>query len=113
MFGRANRPAVDKSSKAIVLCQTRWCCTCVGITSLIHFILTSKKELYKKFLQEMLPVESHLNHFLHNHVVAEVVTQTIENKQDAVDYLTWTYFYRRLPKNANYYNMTGGFLYAI
>ena len=40
-----------------------------------------RKEYYKKFLFEPLPVESHLDHFLHDHFVAEIVTRTIENKQ--------------------------------
>ena len=67
----------------------------------------SKKEMFKKFLFEPLPVESHLDHCLHDHFNAEIVTKTVENKQDAVDYLTWTLLYQRLPKNPNYYGMQG------
>jgi pre-mRNA-splicing helicase BRR2 len=66
-----------------------------------------KKAYYSKFLHEPFPVESHLDHFLHDHFNAEIVTRTIETKQDAVDYLTWTYYYRRLTRNPNYYNLTG------
>lgn len=115
MIGRANRPLVDESGVAILLCQN------------------SKKEFYKKFLYEPLPVEvrerppsqpftlsfflssslslslqSYLDHFLHDHFNAEVVTKTVENKQDAVDYLTWSFLYRRMTQNPNFYNLQGG-----
>ncbi|KAG5318519.1 U520 helicase, partial [Pseudoatta argentina] len=89
MVARANRPLEDEDAKCVLLCQS------------------SKKDFFKKFLNEPLPVESHLDRRLHDHFNAEIVTKTIENKQDAVDYLTWTFLYRRLTQNPNYYGLQG------
>nr|XP_009857905.1 U5 small nuclear ribonucleoprotein 200 kDa helicase [Ciona intestinalis] len=89
MIGRANRPLKDEEGKCVIMCQS------------------SKKDFFKKFVYEPLPVESHLDHCLHDHFNAEIVTKIIENKQDAVDYLTWTFLYRRMSQNPNYYNLQG------
>lgn len=43
MLGRANRPLTDEDGKCVILCQG------------------SKKEFYKKFLYEPLPVEVSVN----------------------------------------------------
>ncbi|WCJ30807.1 U5 small nuclear ribonucleoprotein helicase putative [Euphorbia peplus] len=89
MMGHASRPLLDNSGKCIILCHA------------------PRKEYYKKFLYEAFPVESHLHHFLHDNFNAEIVAGVVENKQDAVDYLTWTFMYRRLTQNPNYYNLQG------
>ncbi|KAJ9550083.1 hypothetical protein OSB04_022626 [Centaurea solstitialis] len=89
MMGHASRPLVDNSGKCVIFCHA------------------PRKEYYKKFLFEAFPVESHLHHHLHDNLNAEVVVEVIANKQDAVDYLTWTFMYRRLTQNPNYYNLQG------
>ncbi|KAI0062804.1 Sec63-domain-containing protein [Artomyces pyxidatus] len=88
MMGRACRPAEDERSRCVLMCQQ------------------TRKDFYKKFLAEGLPIESHLpTHLLHDYFLAEIAVRTIENKQDAMDILTWTYFYRRMTQNPNYYNL--------
>ena len=89
MISRCGRPLEDRQSRAHIFCQM------------------NKKDMFKKFLYDPLPIESHLDHCLHDHFNAEIVTKTIETKQDAVDYLTWTLLYRRMCQNPNYYNMHG------
>ncbi|KAK1409041.1 hypothetical protein QVD17_41306 [Tagetes erecta] len=89
MIGHTGRPLVDDSGKCVIFCHA------------------PLREYYKKFLLEALPVESHLHNQLHDNLNAEVVAKVITSKQDAVDYLTWTFMYRRLTQNPNYYNLQG------
>ena len=65
-----------------------------------------KKNFYKKFLYEPFPVESNLLAVLPDHLNAEIVAGTISSCQNAVDYLTWTYFFRRLLQNPAFYHVS-------
>lgn len=87
MLGRAGRPQFDNSGVARIFTQD------------------SKKDFYKHFLHTGFPVESSLHTVLDNHLCAEVSAETIVTKQDALDYLTWTFFFRRLHKNPSYYGL--------
>ena len=87
MMGRAGRPQYDDSGKAVILVEE------------------SKKPFYYKFLYEPFPVESSLAGVMHDHLNAEVCAGTVRSRQDALDYLTWTYYYRRLLKNPSYYGL--------
>mmetsp|Transcript_31860 Transcript_31860/g.64474 ORF Transcript_31860/g.64474 Transcript_31860/m.64474 type:complete len:2298 (+) Transcript_31860:111-7004(+) len=89
MMGMASRQGIDSSGKCVIMCHT------------------PKKEHLKKLLYDPLPIESHIDHYLHDHFNSEIVTKTISCMQDAVDYITWTLLYRRLSKNPNYYNLQG------
>ena len=64
-----------------------------------------KRNYYKKFLNEALPVESHLQSYLHDAFVAEISTKMIGSTQDAIDWSTYTYFYRRLLANPSFYGL--------
>ncbi|PWY89330.1 Sec63-domain-containing protein [Aspergillus heteromorphus CBS 117.55] len=88
MFGRASRPGEDKLGRGVLM------------------VPAVKREYYKKFLNEALPVESHLQAYLHDAFVTEVSTRTITSTQDAIDWMTHTYFYRRLLANPSFYGLT-------
>jgi pre-mRNA-splicing helicase BRR2 len=87
MFGKASRPGEDKSGKGVLM------------------VPAVRREYYKKFLNEALPIESHLQAYLHDAFVTEISTKVIASTQDAVDWATYTYFYRRLLANPSYYGL--------
>ena len=89
MIGHCGRQNYDDSSTAIVMCHS------------------PQKSSLMKILHEPFPVESALDECVHDHFNAEITAGSIESMHDAVDYLTWSYLYRRLPKNPNYYGMFG------
>ena len=67
------------------------------------FVLDRKKDFYKKFLHEPFPVESSLHKCLHDHLNAEIVSGTITNTNDIIEFLSCTYLYRRLAMVNIYY----------
>ncbi|ODQ80809.1 hypothetical protein BABINDRAFT_127355 [Babjeviella inositovora NRRL Y-12698] len=87
MMGRAGRPAFDTSGIAIV------------------YTKESKKTFYKHFLNVGFPVESSLHKVMDNHIGAEISAGTIKTRQDALDFLTWTFLYRRAHNNPTYYGI--------
>jgi pre-mRNA-splicing helicase BRR2 len=86
MMGRHD---VDSIGKCVILCHA------------------PKKEYLKKLLYDPLPVESHIDSYLHDPLNSEIVTKTISSMQDAIDFLTWTLLYRRFAKNPTYYGLRG------
>ena len=87
MFGRAGRVGQDSMAKGVLM------------------VPATKRSYYKKFLNEALPVESHLQSYLHDAFVAEISTKMIGSTQDAIDWSTYTYFYRRLLANPSFYGL--------
>lgn len=86
-MGRAGRPGFDTSGFAVILCAQE------------------KKNFYHKFLYEPFPVESQLRAALADHLNAEIAGGSVRSRGDALDFLSYTYFYRRLPQNPAYYGL--------
>lgn len=87
MMGRAGRPAYDTSGTAFV------------------YTKESKKMFYKHFLNVGFPVESSLHKVLDDHIGAEIAAGTIKTRQEAMDFLRWTFLFRRAYNNPTYYDI--------
>jgi len=92
MMGRAGRPQFDNEARAVIM---------------VH---EPKKNFYRRFIYEPFPVESSLHEQLTDHLNAEIVSGTIKTREEAIDYVTWTYFFRRLTANPAYYDQQAALL---
>ena len=77
MIGRAGRPQYDDEAIACL------------------FVKQDKKNFYKKFLYEPFPLESSLHKMLYGHINAEISSGMLTDKKQCVDYIKWTYFFKR------------------
>jgi activating signal cointegrator complex subunit 3 len=87
MIGRAGRPQYNDKGYACV------------------YVEKTKKNFYRKYLNDPFPIESEFLSQILEHLNAEIASGTVANKQQCVDYLTWTYFFRRLVRNPLYYGL--------
>lgn len=87
MMGRSGRVNHDTEGKAIVMCKE------------------SKKAYYKHFLHIGFPVESSLDKVLDDHLGAEIVNGTVSVKQECIDFLKYTFLFRRIFHNPSFYGI--------
>lgn len=108
MMGRAGRPQFDKEGVAVIMCEESkknflkkvipnthcW----LSFSSIYHCSLCLEQFLYEPF-----PVESCLEGRLCEIINAEVSIGTINCLSDALGYLKWTFYSRRVKMNPSYY----------
>ena len=95
MIGRAGRPQYDTEAVAFL------------------FVKQDKKNFYKKFLYEPFPLESSLHKMLYDHINAEISSGMLNDKKQCIDYIKWTYFFKRLVKNPTYYGLADAQNYIV
>ncbi|KAG7195644.1 DEIH-box ATPase [Scheffersomyces spartinae] len=66
---------------------------------------TGQSEFYSEFLKQGLPVESFATEYIHDVFMNEISSGIFTSKQDCIDWLTYTYFYRRLLVNPSFYEL--------
>ncbi|ETW58345.1 hypothetical protein PFMC_05448 [Plasmodium falciparum CAMP/Malaysia] len=85
MIGRAGRPQFDDKALAILLVQEK------------------RKNAIKNFLYHPMNIESNIMENFNEHINAEICSNVINNKEDIFNYLTKSYYFKRLFSNPSYY----------
>ncbi|KYN95985.1 putative DEAD/DEAH box helicase [Plasmodium gaboni] len=85
MIGRAGRPQFDDKALAILLVQEK------------------RKNAIKNFLYHPMNIESNIMENFNEHINAEICSKVINNKEDIFNYLTKSYYFKRLFSNPSYY----------
>ena len=85
MMGRAGRPQFDTSAVSVVM---------------VH---EPRKNFYRRFLYSPFPLESSLHKQLADHVNAEIANGSIRCVKHALEFLSWTYLFRRVSANPDFY----------
>lgn len=78
------------------------CATGGSVLAIVH---GPRIAYFTRFLTAGVPVESHLPDSAHDVFLREVAAGTFSSKQDCVDWLTYTWFYRRLTQNPGFYGL--------
>lgn len=87
MIGRAGRPGFDNQGEAVVMC------------------VEDKKVFFKNFLFKPFPLESCLAGRICEIMNAEIAGGTISSREEAIGYLSWTFYARRVKRNPSYYGV--------
>ncbi|SCO94181.1 DEAD/DEAH box helicase, putative, partial [Plasmodium malariae] len=85
MIGRAGRPQFDDKALAILLVQEK------------------RKNAIKNFLYHPMNIESNIMENINEHINAEICSDVIKNKEDIFNYITKSYYFKRLFSNPSYY----------
>ncbi|OII78238.1 SEC63 domain-containing protein [Cryptosporidium andersoni] len=75
------------------------------IGNIILLCPSSKKLYYEYILNNAIPLESYLEDGIIDSINTEIALKVIKSRQDSIDWITWTFFYRRLSKNPTYYGL--------
>ena len=76
-----------------------------GNSKVLILTSTNKLAYYQKFLNEGLPIESFMDSYFHDSFTSEIGLRTFKTRQDCVDWLTFTFYYRRLQQNPSFYGL--------
>lgn len=66
---------------------------------------SSKRDYYRKFLSEALPIESHMPSYLADALIPEISEEIIHSRNDCMAWIMYTYFYKRLLENPTFYDL--------